>query len=55
VAGEQKIFNSANVSYSGSVSGLCLLPYTTSAVEITVAKDGVVLFSQEFPGAFSFR
>jgi hypothetical protein len=55
VAGEQKIFNSANVSYSGSVTSMCALPYTTTAVEITVAKDGTVLLSQEFPGVFNFR
>lgn len=54
IAGEQKILTSLNMSFNDSTGNPCRLPYTTDAIEITVAKAGVVLFSQQFPGAYTF-
>lgn len=54
IAGEQKILTSFNMSINDSTATPCRLPYTTTAVEITVAKNGVVLFSQQFPGTYTF-
>jgi hypothetical protein len=54
-AGERRVFDSFNVSFQqGSDPAPCQLPYTTSSVEITLSRQGQVLVSQRFPGAYSF-
>ncbi len=54
-AGERKVFDSSNVSFQeGNNPAPCGLPYTTTSVEITLAKQGQVLLSQRFPGSYTF-
>jgi hypothetical protein len=53
--GETKTFQSANVSFQqGTDPPPCTLPYTTTAVEITVARSGVVILSDRFPMTYTF-
>ena len=55
-AGEQKIFQSSSVSYQqGTDPAPCRLPYTTNAVEVTVSRNGVILFLDRFPMTYNFR
>lgn len=54
--GETKVIESLNVSFAqGSDPPPCTLPYTTNAVEITVASNGVVILSDRFPMTYNFR
>jgi hypothetical protein len=55
-AGEEKIFNTFNVSFqNGNSAAPCRLPYSTTSVEILLFNAvGQQLVSQTFPGGYTF-